>query len=111
MKIIIKSEGLYDPQNPLIIMCDRPLEKALDIKDLHVIDIRDQILKQTTMMKGQEWRDNFNIFISTSKGRTASARPPTEVRNRSTNLFSDKETKFTVKPTHGSFGQLKSGIY
>ena len=76
LKIIIRSEGLYDPQNPSIIMCDRPLEKALDMKDLHVIEIRDQILKQTIMMKRQEWRDNFNTFISTSKGRTASARPP-----------------------------------
>ena len=80
-------------------MCDQPLEKALGMKDLHVIEIHDQILKQTTMMKRQEWRDNFNTFISTSKGRTASARPPAEAVNRSTTLFSDKEVKFIVKPS------------
>jgi hypothetical protein len=82
LKIIIRSEGLYDPRNPSIIMCDQPLEKALGMKDLHIIEVRDQILKQTTMMKRQEWRDNFNTFISTSKGRTASARPPAHSGNK-----------------------------
>ena len=57
-------------------MCDPSLERALNMKDLHVIEIRDQILKQTTMLKRQEWRDNFITFISKSKGMTASPRPP-----------------------------------
>ena len=78
-------------------MSDPPLVKALNMKDLHVIEIRDHIPNQTTMMKRQEWCDNFNTFISTSKGRTASARPPAEAVNRSTTLFSDKETKCILK--------------
>ena len=38
LKIIVRSEGLFDPQNPSIIMCDPSLEKALNIKDLYVIE-------------------------------------------------------------------------
>ena len=54
LKMIVRSEGLFDPQNPSIIMCDPSLEKALNMKDLHVIEVRDHILKQTTMLKRHE---------------------------------------------------------
>ena len=46
LKVIVRSEKLYDPKNPSIIMCDPDLEIALNMKDLHVTEIRDQILKQ-----------------------------------------------------------------
>ena len=51
LKIILRSEKLYDPLNPSIIMCDSDLEYALNMKDLHVIEIRKQILKQLTLVK------------------------------------------------------------
>ena len=37
---LITSEKLYDPQNPAVILCDQHLEEALDIKALHVSEIR-----------------------------------------------------------------------
>ena len=46
LKVIVRSEKLFDPKNPSIIMCDPDLEMALNMKDLHIIDLRNQILGQ-----------------------------------------------------------------
>lgn len=40
LKRIIASEKLYDPQNPTVILCDESLENAIDVKALHVSEIR-----------------------------------------------------------------------
>ena len=37
---IIRDEGLFDNNNPAIIMCDTALEQALNMKALHVTQIR-----------------------------------------------------------------------
>ena len=41
LKVILRSEKLYDPKNPSIIMCDSDLEIALNMKNLHVTELRD----------------------------------------------------------------------
>ena len=39
LKLIVRSEKLFDFKNPSIIMCDSDLEIALHVKDLHVTEI------------------------------------------------------------------------
>ena len=97
LKVILRSEKLYDPKNPSIIMCDSDLEIALNMKDLHVTEIRDQILKQLTLQRQQNWRENFNTFISKSKSTSASSTPPAKT-TQPTTLVPDKEAKYIVKP-------------
>ena len=90
LKVILRSEKLYDPMNPSIIMCDPDLEYVLNMKDLHVTEIRNQILKQLTLVKQQNWGKNFNTY---RKENTFSPRAST-----STTLGPDKEAKYTVNP-------------
>ena len=99
LKVIVRSEKLYDPKNPSIIMCDPDLEIALNMKDLHVTEVREQILKQLTLLRQQSWRENFNAFISKSKSTSASSRPPAKTTNVPTTLVPDTEAKYIVKPS------------
>jgi len=46
LKYIIKKEFLFDILNPSIIICDSDLEAALNIKALHVTEVRDCVLTQ-----------------------------------------------------------------
>ena len=40
LKRVIASEKLFDVQNPTVVICDVELEAALDVKALHVSEIR-----------------------------------------------------------------------
>ena len=40
LKKVIATEKLFDPQNPTIILCDQDLEDAIDVKALHVSEIK-----------------------------------------------------------------------
>ena len=91
LKVILRSEKLYDPMNPSIIMCDPDLEYVLNMKDLHVTEIRNQILKQLTLVKQQNWRKNFNTYRKEDPSFSPRA-------STSTTLGPDKEAKYTVKP-------------
>ena len=95
LKVILRSEKLYDPMNPSIIMCDPDLEYVLNMKDLHVTEIRNQILKQLTLVKQQNWCDNFNTYLK--EDPSFSSRPL--IKSSNTSLVPDKETKYTVKPS------------
>ena len=68
------------------------------MKDLHVTEIRNQILKQMTLVRQQNWRENFNTFISKSKSKSASSTPPAKTTNLHP-LVPDKEAKYIVKPS------------
>ena len=46
LRRVIANEQLFDPQNPSVVLCDPLLEGALDVKALHVSEIRDQVCKQ-----------------------------------------------------------------
>jgi len=46
LKEVIKAKQMFDYNNPSIIMCDVELEAALDMKALHVTEIRNLILRQ-----------------------------------------------------------------
>ena len=94
LKVIIRSEKLYDPKNPSIIMCDPDLEIALNMKDLHVTEIRDQILGHMSLLRRQNWRENYNSFIYKSKD---SFIPHGKKSNVSTTP--DQEAKYSVNPS------------
>ena len=40
LKRIIAKDKLFDPNNPTVILCDDALDDALDVKALHVTEIR-----------------------------------------------------------------------
>ena len=44
LKNIIKGEGQFDKDNPSIILCSSDLEEALNMRALHVTEIRDLVL-------------------------------------------------------------------
>ena len=95
IKVIVRSENLYDPKNPSIIMCDPNLETALNVKDLHVTEVRHQILKHLTLVRHQNWRLNYNsCFIK----RGDISIPPAKTSNVTTAQVSNKDVKYVVKP-------------
>jgi chromatin remodeling complex protein RSC6 len=40
LKEVISEEILYDPNNASVVLCDAALETALDVKSLHLTQIR-----------------------------------------------------------------------
>ena len=74
LKLIVRSEKLFDFKNPSIIMCDSDLEIALNVKDLHVTEIRDQILKQLILVKQQNWFKNYNTYMCKNKDTSISSK-------------------------------------
>jgi len=46
LKEIIRDEGMYDRRNPALILCDNDLEKALNMKALHITEVREQVSSQ-----------------------------------------------------------------
>jgi hypothetical protein len=40
LKEIIRDEEMFDMRNPAIILCDKDLEAALNMRALHVTEIR-----------------------------------------------------------------------
>ena len=48
LKKIIREEKLFDQTNPTIVMCSPELEEAINVKALHVTQIRNYVLSQLT---------------------------------------------------------------
>jgi len=48
LKVIIRDEEMFDMRNPAIILCDQNLEKALNMRALHVSEIRAIVHSQLT---------------------------------------------------------------
>ena len=55
-------------------------------------------MKQLNLLRQQNWRKNFNTFISKSKGTTASSRPPAKTVCVSTTCTPSKDARFIIKP-------------
>ena len=88
IQMIVRTEGLFDPSNPSIIVFDPCLEKALNMKDLHFMEIRDQILKQVTLQR-----------LQVSKEMAESHNFPVDTTDMLNTLVLDKRTKYIVKPS------------
>jgi len=50
LRHVISRERLYDPNNTTVIICSTDLERALDMKFLHVTEIRDVVLTQMELL-------------------------------------------------------------
>ena len=46
---------MYDEKNPSIILCSRDLEEALNMKALHVTEIRDLVLSHLIKLESDEF--------------------------------------------------------
>ena len=46
LKDIMSREKLYDPRNTSMVLCDAALDKALDMKALHLCQVRDRVCEQ-----------------------------------------------------------------
>jgi hypothetical protein len=40
LKDVIGREKLYDPRNPTVVVCNKDLEKTLNVRALHVSEIK-----------------------------------------------------------------------
>ena len=107
--MIVVREELYDPKNKSVIMLSPGLKMALGAQDLHVAKVRSQVLQQLIKVRRQDWRENFNIYISKNEGViTPSTRLAREKEffsrniirtiNITSSLFVNKEAKFIIKP-------------
>lgn len=103
LKDIIRGEGLYDEKNPYIILCSAELELALDMKALHVSEIRDLVLKHLIKID----IETFLVRCSINEGRLTpiaeittptTAQQPMHVNQTSTIPIINKEDKFICKP-------------
>eukprot|EP00092_Neocalanus_flemingeri_P016378 GFUD01017727.1.p1 GENE.GFUD01017727.1~~GFUD01017727.1.p1 ORF type:complete len:362 (+),score=72.82 GFUD01017727.1:183-1268(+) len=66
LKDVIRGEGLFDEANPSVILCSEELEEALNMKALHVTEIRDLVLSQVTKVPDQT-REKFTQSINNCK--------------------------------------------
>jgi len=116
LKDIIRGEGMFDHANPSVILCSQDLEEALNMRALHVTEIRDLVLSHITRVPDQSLREKFSQQINNCRGTaisisrtnlnneapTASQPPPPpriiRTANISTAIFTDKNAKFTLKP-------------
>jgi hypothetical protein len=59
LKEVVRGEGLFDPNNPSIILCSPELERALNMKALHVKQIRSQVMDRITKVPEHAFRTQF----------------------------------------------------
>jgi len=52
LKYIIRDKEMFDLLNPAMILCDKDLELALNMKALHVTEIREQVYMQIIRVEG-----------------------------------------------------------
>jgi len=126
LKNIIRGEGMFDHANPSVILCSPELEQALNMRALHVTEIRDLVLSQITRVPDQSLRETFSQQLNNCRGtpinisrtnlnleapRATQPQPPRILRtaNISTALFTDKNAKFTLKPKFLSVVQTVPG--
>ena len=104
---------MFDHANPFIIICSTDLEKALNMKALHVTEIRELVLLQITKVPDQSMREKFtqkipnyvyknnmNLEVTRNSQLQSPPQPPRNIRteNVSTVIYTDKNAKFTLKP-------------
>ena len=101
MKKVISSEKLFDVQNPTVIICDPCLEDALEVKALHVSEIKDFVGKQFFLIDpNQQTVDSIGLQNGDSfqlPSWASSSANAVIARVNACNNF-DIEGKYKVKP-------------
>lgn len=85
LKNAIRGERLFDPKNPSVIICSKPLEQALKMKALHVTEIRDLVLKQLERVPTQII-ENVNNLPIRCNSTTSSIQPTSIISNNVNNI-------------------------
>ena len=102
LKNVIRGEGQFDEKNPAIIMCSAELEEAINMKALHVTEIRDLVLSHLIKIQDEDFLQKYaasqggaphvvNMAVNSVQRIKHSAIISTQV-------VTDKKAKFTLKP-------------
>ena len=100
LKNIIREEKQFDTSNPSIIVCDRELEMALDVKALHVTEVRDRVLSQMTKVPEPDIAKIPHTELCADSRIRWSAQTPKTINSVSisVNIPTDENARFTLKP-------------
>ena len=85
LKRIIKNETMYDIRNTTIALFDKDLEKALNVRALHVSELREVVISQIVRLP---WADQFRLINE--------ALISCRLRLRSSNIASDLTSDFST---------------
>ena len=107
LRDIILEEGLYDKRNPSVILCSEELEAALNMKALHITEIRNVVLKHLFLINPNlaladvsqiSSQDHFKIVTSNPESVTLAAQKLAGISGKSTIRASEPSSTFTCKP-------------
>lgn len=107
LKNIIHQERLFDARNPSLIMCSEELEKTLNVRHLHVSEIRNCVLKHLVKIDNEAFISRYyrdigqpdpNNGLNNPRPASAEVRSLIHKANMSTNMVIDKKAQFTCKP-------------
>ena len=106
LKEIIRDEGMFDMKNPAVILCDQNLEKALNMRALHVTEIRDIVYSQLTRLpddkqdinRSQNSRQQHNYSVRRDEQQLQEALTPTDKTTVSTSQTSVAQQSVNRNP-------------
>jgi hypothetical protein len=116
LKNIIGQEGLFDPRNPAIILCDKDMEAAFDVPGMHVTEIRELVFRQLVLLPDEyqnpvpEQQHSQYASVSEFLPQETASEPTTStvgsevqiideiVRVISNGIYSNTNARFELKP-------------
>lgn len=92
LKHIIKNEKMFDDTNPAIILCSKDLETALNMKALHVTEIRDVVVCHLYALPYRLQR-----LLGVVKKPFREPFQNCEIKNKPT-IYQNENNRFTLTP-------------
>lgn len=89
LKDIIVRENMFDDTNPAIILCSKDLETALNMKALHVTEMKEVVLWQLYPLP-----DNFQHFL----GAVTKPKPVQNCKRKNDDIYQNENNRFTLTP-------------
>ena len=96
LRDIIKNEELFDKRNPAVIICSPELEESLDLKALHVTQIKHAVIKQLNPM--EEKINGRTTTLSHKKSDTSKQDENCKNENIQRGDQSNKYRMYVVRP-------------
>ncbi len=103
LKELIRDEKLYDERNASIVLCDASLETALDVKALHLTELRDKVCLQ---LKPININRATQPPVVAGPAAAAATQPPVAAASSNRRTV-NSNTKFHVKP---AFREVLEGV-
>ena len=107
LKNEISQQKLFDERNPSIILCSGELEEALNMRALHVTEIRDLVLKHLVRIDNEAFVARYyqdqgqpdpNNGLFNPRPVSAEAGRLIHTANITTNVVVDQDAEFTCRP-------------